>query len=132
MIWDTGATNSVISRAVIDACGLAPTGMTRVHGVHGSAEAETYLVNIALPNMVIFSAVRVTKGDIGGVDVLVGMDIISSGDFSVTNCDGITKFSYRTPSIEHIDYAEQAGAIRAAKEPPPNRAARRRVKRDGG
>lgn len=113
-IWDTGATNSVISQAVVDACGLAPTGITEVHGVHGTARAETYLVNIALPNKVIFPAVRVTKGQAGGADILIGMDIIASGDFSVTNCDGTTKFSFRAPSIEHIDYAEQARKLESA------------------
>ncbi len=53
-IWDTGATNSVITQTVIDACGLVATGMAQVHGVHGVAQSETYLVNIALPNKVIF------------------------------------------------------------------------------
>jgi hypothetical protein len=103
--------------------------MAQVHGVHGLAQAETYLVNIALPNKVVFTGVRVTKGDIGGADILIGMDIILQGDFSVTNYGGVTKFSYRTPSIEHIDYAAQAGEIRKAKERPANRAERRRAKK---
>ena len=103
--------------------------MAQVHGVHGPKQTETYLVNIALPNSVVFMSVRVTKGNILGADILIGMDIIKEGDFSVTNCEGHTKFSYRTPSIEHIDYAEQAGAIRKAKEPPRSRAERRRAKR---
>ena len=112
-IWDTGATHSVIKQAVVDACGLAPTGMTKVQVVGGEHSAETYLVSILLPNRVLFSSVRVTKGDIPGADVLIGMDIISMGDFSVTNSGGITKFSYRTPSIEHIDYVEQVAKLRA-------------------
>jgi len=103
--------------------------MARVHGVHGVSDTETYLVNIALPNNVTFMSLRVTKGEIPDADVLVGMDIINQGDFSVTNCDGYSKFSYRTPSIEHIDYVEQAKAIQQAQQQPPNRAERRRAKR---
>jgi hypothetical protein len=62
-IWDTGATACVITQAVVDACGLVPTGMTRVRGAYGDATlAETFLVDIYLPNGVRVQAVRVTKG----------------------------------------------------------------------
>ncbi|MCH8157850.1 MAG: SEC-C domain-containing protein [Nitrospinae bacterium] len=36
------------------------------------------------------------------------MDIIASGDFAVTNKNGVTKFSYRSPSIIHIDFVEDS------------------------
>ena len=126
-IWDTGATNSVISQAVIQKCGLAATGMAKVHGVHGVQTKPTYLVNIELPDKVVFASVRVTEGDVADGDMLIGMDIISQGDFSVTNCDGRSQFSYRTPSIEHIDYVAQFKAIRQAQS--QTRAERRRAMR---
>ena len=108
-IWDTGATNSVITKAVVDACGLVATGMTKVDHVDGSSRAETYLVNIWLPNKVAFGGVRVTKGTLTGhANILIGMDIISKGDFAVTNFDGITKFSFRFPSVGHIDFVEES------------------------
>lgn len=72
-IWDTGATNSVITQRVIDDCGLVATGMAKVRGVHGGViESPTYLVNIVLPDRVIFTGVRVTKGDFTGGDILIG------------------------------------------------------------
>lgn len=75
----------------------------------GSSQAETYLVNIGLPNKVVFSGVRVTKGRLTDeADVLIGMDIINGGDFAVTNLNGVTKFSFRFPSIAHIDFVEEA------------------------
>jgi len=106
-IWDTGATNSVITQKVIDTCGLVATGMTQVHGVHGVSASETFLVNIFLPNKVAFSGVRVTKGDILDADILIGMDVINQGDFAVTNHNGITKFSFRIPSKLHIDFVQE-------------------------
>lgn len=130
-LWDTGATNSVISQEVIDKCGLKPTGMTEVRAVNKVSRSETYLTNIILPNTVTCVGVRVAKGKIPGSDVLIGMDIISRGDFSVTNCDGHSQFSYRTPSIEHIDYVAQAKAIiqaQQAQPKPQTRAERRRAK----
>jgi len=126
-LWDTGATNSAITQAVVDKCGLKATGITQVQGVHGLQQAETYLVNVWLPNKVMFMSLRVTKGEMGGVDVLIGMDVIAVGDFSVTNCQGFTKFSYRTPSVKHIDYVEEAQTIQATLK--PNRASRRRAKK---
>lgn len=106
-IWDTGATGSVITQNVVDACGLKPTGMTMVRGVHGSQPAETYLVNILLPNGVGFVDIEVTKAELGDVDMLIGMDIINRGDFSVSSFGGITTFSFRVPAIAAIDYVER-------------------------
>ncbi len=104
-IWDTGATNSVISQKVVDACGLKPIGMAIVHTGNGSRNSEVYLVNILLPNGVGCANVRVTKGDMSpDTHLLIGMDIIGEGDFAVTNKDGKTCFTFRCPSLERIDF----------------------------
>ncbi len=131
-IWDTGATNSVITQKVIKDCGLVATGMAKVRGVHGAKKSETYLVNIALPHKVVVAGVRVTKGNIPGADILVGMDIINRGDFAVTNHNGITKFSFRTPSQEHIDFVPEINRAIKAQAQPQGRAARRRAKKASG
>lgn len=108
-IWDTGATNCVITQSVIDACGLVPTGQAKVSGVHGEEETrDTYLVNIILPNAVGVQSVRVTKGDMQFVDFLIGMDVVAKGDFAITNLNEVTKFSFRFPSEAHIDFVEEA------------------------
>ena len=109
-IWDTGATNSVVSKSVVDKCGLKPIGMAEVHTAGGTRTSEVFLVNIFLPNKVIMQNVRATQGNlssISGIDVLVGMDIIGRGDFAVTNMDGKTTFSFRVPSISRIDFTEE-------------------------
>ena len=103
-LWDTGATESVISQAVVDTCGLTPIGMVQVSHVAGVSSLEVYVVNIILPNDVEFPLLSVTKGSFVDVDVLVGMDIIGEGDFAVTNQNGRTKFTYRWPSVEDIDF----------------------------
>lgn len=113
-IWDTGATNSVIAQSCVDRCGLVASGMTVTHTAGGAIQVETYLVNIRLPNGVVFSGVRVAKGILHEVDMLIGMDMINLGDFSVTNAAGRTKFTFRQPSIEHIDYVEQHKALERA------------------
>lgn len=112
-LWDTGATGSAVSQRVVSDCSLDPIGMARVHGVHGEADALVYLVNILLPANVGIAQVRVTDADLGDLDVLIGMDIITRGDFSVTNAAGHTQFSFRVPSQKHIDFVEDVRAGRS-------------------
>lgn len=108
-IWDTGATNTVITQNVVDECGLKPIGMLKVHTASGESTTLAYLIGIILPNSVGFNNVRVSLGSIaGGADILIGMDIINTGDFAVTNKDGKTAFSFRVPSVECIDFVQQA------------------------
>ena len=115
-LWDTGATQSVISQNVVDSCGLVPTGITDVHHAQGIVkDVPVFLVNIGLPNRVAFVGVRVTKGVFPGADVLIGMNIISRGDFAVTNRDGRTKFSFRIPSQADIDFVVEDRRNRQAR-----------------
>jgi predicted aspartyl protease len=111
-IWDTGATNTVLTQKVADECGLKPISLVEVHGVQGKHTTEVYLVTVALPNGIAFTSVRVTKGILaGGVDVLIGMDMITQGDFAITHHNGKTCFTFRCPSMEKIDFN--------SKPPPP-------------
>ena len=46
-LWDTGATNSVITQRVVNACGLKPTGTVRVDHAQGTTNnVPTFLVDI--------------------------------------------------------------------------------------
>ena len=106
-IWDTGATNCVITQEVINTCNLFPSGVVKVYGVHEPKMSESYFVNIYLPDDVALPGVRVTKGQFIGADILIGMDVIGCGDFAVTNNNGRTYFSFRIPSRSHIDFAKE-------------------------
>jgi hypothetical protein len=91
---------------IIKACGLKPIGMAKVHTANGSCLSEVYLINIRLPNSVGFRGIRATNQDLLGHPVLIGMDVISQGDFAVTNFGGNSKFSFRYPSRAHIDFVQ--------------------------
>jgi len=117
-IWDTGATNTVISRAIVQELNLRPSGRVTVQAVGAgdrvhTYETETFLVNIHLPNNVALVGIRVSEGTVAGADVLLGMDVISSGDFAITNYNGQTWWTFRAPSNEPIDFVEE---IRKHKE----------------
>jgi len=70
-------------------------------------EVNTYLVNLFLPNNVVVAAVPVSEGGIAGADMLIGMDIITMGDFSITNCNGQSCWTFRMPSVEEIDFVKE-------------------------
>jgi len=105
--WDTGAMRSVISVGLVERLGLSPIGRTKVYHANGEAFVGVYFINLFLPNQVVCSFLQVTEGDITGTDVLVGMDIISMGDFSITAPQGKTKFSFQIPSTHDIDYVRE-------------------------
>lgn len=117
-IWDTGATNSCVTQNVIDACGLKPLSMTQVHGVGGIHLSEVYLVNIFLPNNLGVQQVRVTRGILATADVLLGMDVITLGDFAITNLNGRTVFTFCMPSHRRLDFVAEHNQAAARMNPP--------------
>jgi len=104
-IWDTGATCSVITQNVVQQLNLTPTGMTWSYNPGGKSLVNRYHILVALPNKVIFPVVNAIEGRIiGHHDVLIGMDIISTGDFAITSHNRKTVFSFRIPSVQCIDF----------------------------
>lgn len=106
-LWDTGASSSCISKRIATKLELAQTGIVTTFTAAGPSQTKTYVVNIGLPNHVQIPMVQVSEAELHGFDVLIGMDIITLGDFSITNLNGNTVFSFRIPSIETIDYVQQ-------------------------
>jgi hypothetical protein len=82
-LWDTGASVSVISGRAAASLGLQAMGRWTVYHANGSSE-----------------------GDLTGTDVLIGMDIISKGDFAITAPFGKTLFSFQIPSTHEIDFTK--------------------------
>lgn len=107
-LWDTGATATVVSKSCAEKLGLKPINKAKVYHANGESIVNVYAINLYLPNQVGFQFIKVTEAILNGIDVLIGMDIISKGDFSVTNFAGKTTFSFRVPSIQRIDFAEES------------------------
>ncbi|MCD8281679.1 MAG: SEC-C domain-containing protein [Prevotella sp.] len=110
-IWDTGAMTSAVTKDVANQLGLQPVQKASVRGVNGVNIANVYLVAITLNNKNITVKTRVTEcdalSDDNSVGVLIGMDIISLGDFCITNYEGKTVMTFRVPSLESIDYVKE-------------------------
>ena len=108
-LWDTGASKSSITQRIVDDLNLIPVGNTNISTANGIVAVNTYFVDFGLPNGVTVKNVLVSCADLGeDIDVLIGMDIIRHGDFSITNVNNKTTFSFRTPSVEEIDYVKES------------------------
>jgi hypothetical protein len=112
-LWDTGAMVTCIKPKL---CGLlklrlAETGSSAaIAGVGGEITAGFTLVNIFLTHNLEIEYCPVYVLDFpGDADMIIGMDIITKGDFTVCNADGKTSFSFVIPSFpDRIDLAEKA------------------------
>lgn len=108
-LWDTGATSCCVSKALVRELSLIPTGKVSISTPNKVSERDTYLVDICLPNTVMVKDVMVIDSDIDrqNIGMLIGMNIISLGDFTVSNYQNKTVFTFRIPSVSPTDYVKQ-------------------------
>lgn len=109
-LWDTGATGTCISKELVQKLKLQPIGMQQIQTPSGTAIVNQYKMHIVLNNEIIVKDVSVIDSEIGNqnIDVLIGMDIITLGDFGISNYENKTQFSFRIPSQEHVDYRDSS------------------------
>lgn len=120
-LYDTGATNSAISPKVVQELNLPSIGAKNVGVGGGTLQTTAHLVNIGLPNRVGFAYLSVTKMVLlGGIDALIGMDILGAGDFAVTHRDGKTTFSFCVPSRKEIDFVTEINDFDKTHKPSKN------------
>ena len=106
-LWDTGSTMTVISDELASKLNLDPVGEMVAETAGGRYVAKKYVVSLHLPNRLNIENVIISSGKLGpGIDILIGMDIITLGDFAITNYNNKTVFSFRFPSCEVIDFVK--------------------------
>ena len=107
-VWDTGAMGTSISRALAEELRLDKSGEIEITGVTGTALCSKYLVSLHLMNGIVIPELEVSdcEGNIG-CDVLIGMDVITLGDFAISNIGNQTSFSFRIPSLQCTNYTQQ-------------------------
>lgn len=107
-LWDTGATNTCITRRIAIKLGLRPSGKAEVSGVHGSKVVSTSAMTLGRQNTVTICGIRATEAEISDDrDVRIGMDVIRDGDLAISNSNNRTIFSFRVPPIEEIDFRKE-------------------------
>jgi predicted aspartyl protease len=97
-LWDTGAMKSVITKKIAEKLKLVPIDEMTMIGVTGEAKVNVYAVCVVLNDLEIDIQVLECM-DMANFDLLIGMDIISQGDFIIANNNEQTIFSFRIPSM---------------------------------
>jgi hypothetical protein len=112
-LWDTGAMLSAITPEVAQVLKLVPFNRVKVNGINNTSMADLVKVSIKLPNLVEVKNFNVTVCNlVKDVDLLIGMDIIQLGDFSISNGKGKTLFTFAMPPFEDkIDLYEKATTV---------------------
>ena len=107
-LWDTGSTMTVISDELASKLNLEPVGEMIAETAGGRYVAKKHIISLHLPNRLNIENVMISSGKLGpGIDILIGMDIITLGDFAITNYNNKTVFSFRFPSSEVIDFVKE-------------------------
>ena len=103
-LWDTGAQSSTISTQLAENLKLPTISERIMTGAGGQYRAKEYLAGLMLPNRLAINAISLF-GFCGSdrFDLLIGMDIISQGDFLVSSSGGTTYFSFQIPSLGGFD-----------------------------
>lgn len=101
-LWDTGATTTIISSRIVRELQLEPFELAGISGIGGVSDVNTYLVHVSIPTGDTYTYLEVMESDFEDYDVIIGMDIIGTGDFCFTNAEGRSQFSFRYPAKEHI------------------------------
>jgi predicted aspartyl protease len=108
-LWDTGASISAITPEIMNKLKASPIDKKAIAGVHSTQVVDIILITIELPNSVVKKNIKVAVCNItSNADVIIGMDIISLGDFALSNGNVQTFFSFATPPFkERTDFSKR-------------------------
>lgn len=107
--WDTGSTYSCISPEFAKQLNLKSLSDDKLHTPYGIIQSKLYDVDILLNKQAVYTVRVAENANIHkeNVDLLIGMDIISEGDFAISTYEGKTSFSFRIPSKGLVDYTKK-------------------------
>ena len=108
-LWDTGACCTCIATSVAQAMGLVKINERELIGADNKPfMADVYCVRLTMGHFIIsFIEVCGIPMDGKAENMIIGMDVITKGDLSITNYQGKTVLTFREPSLEKIDYVEE-------------------------
>ena len=83
-LWDTGATNTMISKKIATTLALKKTGEISVRSFAGEKSVSEYYLRLLLSGGFAKDLQVLELSEIKEADILIGMDIIGYGDFLFT------------------------------------------------
>lgn len=106
-LWDTGSNRTYISNSLANKLRLQNEGTKTTITSGGEINSSLYNITLHLNDfMSYYICVASYPNTVLNADIVIGMDIINQGDFAITNTNGHTTFSFRTPSQEEVKFSE--------------------------
>lgn len=108
-LWDTGSSESVISSDFVMKYNLQSIGDAIIGTTGATSKSNVYTIDFLLAEKQHIS-LNVTESSQlcgSGFDMLIGMDVITLGDFALTTTDDTICFSFRYPSKGLIDFNKE-------------------------
>lgn len=94
-VWDTGSTTTILSHQLIRNLKAEPFRKGGMTGIGGEVETDTYLVHVAPPTDDVITNIEVMAHDFEDFEAIIGMDVITYGDFQISNKGGKSRFSFK-------------------------------------
>jgi hypothetical protein len=109
-LWDTGAIISAITPPIAEMMGFAAVDNITMVGANSTSRVDTTIVSIEFPNgLRIQDCPVVICTLVPDADMIIGMDVITQGDFAISNGEAQTTFSFAVPPFhKKIDFSTQA------------------------
>lgn len=96
-LWDPSSPQSMISAETIDLINPLQKSKEKFVSKDIIIEKEFFSVNVSLSDEITFIDVSFMKADLPEkkVDIVIGNNIISRGNFEIINYDNLVEFSFR-------------------------------------
>jgi hypothetical protein len=114
-VWDTGSTFTAINPEIAKRSGIIPNDDAAASGLGGSLIGNWLNLPFRLPGGLLFSDKRTMACELPcGIEMVIGMDVIITGDFHISHSGGKTLFSFIHPSLpEPINLETRAAMLNA-------------------
>jgi hypothetical protein len=108
-LWDTGAMMSAITPKIRDRLKATTINRKTIAAIHTTQEVDIVAITLELPNSVVKKTIRVAVCNItSNAEMIIGMDIISLGDFALSHGNDQTLFSFAVPPFrDKIDFSKR-------------------------
>lgn len=103
---DTGATTCAIHGDVAKEMWLIAVGKKPIWWVHGTQDANYYIIDIILPNNVWIPGLEVVECNTPE-GFIIGMNVICFGDMCISNHEWKTVMTFVLPSQRTTDYVNE-------------------------
>jgi hypothetical protein len=97
-LWDTGATISAITPKLVRELSFIPAGTIAISGITGALDVKFVLAAIQFPDGILRKNIKMAVCDFSQeINIILGMDIITLGDFQLLHGNNSTVFSFTSP-----------------------------------